>query len=127
MSHPNREDELWLLERIATRSSCVRRRIGAAIFSSEGHLLATGFNHPAEFGQTCADDCPRAKSTVAAYSSYKDGPGKCIAIHAEDAALRHAAQLDTEGGIMLVTAEPCSDCLALLEKSGLKEWRVVSS
>ena len=127
MYRPTREEEIWLLERIATRSICVRRRIGAAIFSRDGALLSTGFNHPEDLLQTCADDCPRAKSTVAAYSPYTEGPGKCIAIHAEDNALRHSSPKDREGGIMLTTAEPCMDCLYLLRTSGLKEWRVVSA
>lgn len=126
MYRPTREEETWLLERIATRSSCVRRRIGAAIYSRDGVLLATGFNHPEDLVQTCADDCPRARSSVPAYSSYKEGPGRCIAIHAEDAAIRKTSPEDLRGAVMIVTAEPCLDCQHLIWESGLDSWKVVS-
>lgn len=122
---PDLASQFWALERVANRSSCVRRRIGAVIFSSEGVLLSTGFNHPEDLAQNCAENCPRAKSDVPAYSSYKDGPGKCIAIHAEDAALRKTTPEERKGGTMMITANPCQDCWKLLEASGLAGWIVV--
>lgn len=62
---------------------------------------------------------------MAAYSQYLEGPGRCIAIHAEDAALRKTTPEERKDGIMYITAEPCGDCQTLLQASGLARWEVI--
>ena len=119
------EDIIYPLHRIAQRSNCVRRQIAASIYSQDGQLLATGYNNPADPADRCDRDCPRSRSNVAAYSQYKVGEGRCIAIHAEDAALRKTTPEERKDGIMYITAEPCDDCLGLLKASGLERWDVV--
>lgn len=94
------------------------------IYDRDGRLLSTGHNNPEDKDQRCITDCPRAVSTVAAYSDYKTGPGRCIAIHAEDMALRKTTPEERSGGVMYISAEPCSDCLVLLKASGLERWEV---
>ncbi len=116
---------IWALQRIASRSNCVRRQIAASIFDPDGRLLATGYNNPENPEEVCITDCPRARSTVAAYTDYRTGAGRCIAIHAEDAALRKTTPEERKGGIMYITAQPCNDCEKLLQASGLARWEVV--
>lgn len=119
------EQVIYPLRRIASFSNCVRRQIAAMIFSQDGRLLATGRNNPADPDQVCIVDCPRAVSDVVAYSDYKSGPGRCIAIHAEDAALRKTTPEERKDGVMYITAKPCDDCEKLLQASGLARWEVV--
>jgi len=116
---------IYPLNRIASRSNCVRRQIAAMIFSQDGRLLASGYNNPSDASHTCIADCPRAVSDVPSYSPYNKGPGRCIAIHAEDNALRKTTPEERKGGVMYITAKPCDDCEKLLEASGLERWEVV--
>jgi deoxycytidylate deaminase len=62
---------------------------------------------------------------VAAYSDYKNGEGRCIAIHAEDAALRKTTPEERKDGVMYITAVPCDDCEKLIRESGLARWEFV--
>lgn len=125
MTVPTNPELFYPLLRIASRSNCVRRQVGAAVFSQDGRLLATGFNNPDDPTKACIVDCPRALSTVPTLSSYTEGPGRCIAIHAEDAALQKTTPEERKDGIMYVSYRPCGDCEKLLQESGLARWEVV--
>jgi dCMP deaminase len=123
----------WVLERLSHRSNCVRRQIAASIVSQDGRLLSTGWNHAMPLEEKCDTSCPRALSTIPAggydgfesFEAYKAAAGECIAIHAEDAALRKTTLEERKGGVMYITAEPCGDCEKLLQDSGLARWEVV--
>ena len=114
-----------LVRQAATASHCVRRNVGAAIYDSYDRLLSIGWNEPEDPHLVCKTDCPRASSTVAPYSDYREGAGRCIAIHAEDMALRNTSPGERKDGVMYVTDVPCDDCEKLLEASGLGRWVVL--
>lgn len=115
-------------------SSCRRRRVGAAIFTMEGDLLATGHNRETEDdlggSRSCmAGDCPRGMASYTAVPA--DAPyGDCIAIHAEMMALQKAELLTatspTEAGdlIMVVTHRPCHECTPVLERLGMQVFYI---
>jgi len=112
----------------ARLSSCRRRQVGAAIFSIEGDLIATGYNREADDGLggrlNCSrGECPRGNASyqeTPADSVYED----CVATHAEMMALQKAELLTaTEGPldlIMVVTHHPCHECTPVLERLGME-------
>lgn len=118
----------------ARLSSCRRRQVGAAVFTLEGDLIATGYNLERPFddgtSRSCMEgDCPRGMApyaTVPADSPYSD----CIAVHAEMMALKKAELLvadgNTEAGdlIMVVTHRPCHECTPVLERLGMQVFYI---
>lgn len=105
----------------SARADCVRRRVGAAIFSRDGRVQALGYNGSPPGRKGCLTDgaCPRGASGVEPGSSYDTGPGSCIAIHAEANALLHAAFTAIRGGTIYVTHKPCDGCRKLIQAAGL--------
>ena len=113
-------------------SSCRRRKVGAAVFTLEGDLIATGHNQerPFDDGTTrvCMEgDCPRGMApytVVPADSPYSD----CIADHAEMIALKKAELLTATDGpldlIMVVTHRPCHECTPVLERLGIQVFYI---
>lgn len=107
----------------ATRADCRRRQHGAIILDVNHRTVATGYNGGASGGGSClGGDCPRGLRSyeeLATMSSYDVGPGRCIAIHAEQNALLHSDRSRIEGGTMGITGEPCHTCRRLIGGSGL--------
>lgn len=90
-------------------------------------IVATGYNGaPAGKPGCLSGACPRGRSDVPNYSQYEDGPGECIAIHAEANALLYANRDQCEGATMYVTVAPCTWCQKLIDGSGISRvvWRV---
>ena len=127
-----RDSAMFVPANIARRasllSSCRRRKVGAAIFTIEGSLLATGHNREEDDDlggpQSCLEgDCPRGVASYAAVPA--DSPySNCIAVHAEMMALRKAELLTATDGpmdlIMVVTHKPCHQCTPVLERLGMQ-------
>lgn len=117
-----------IARRAARLSSCRRRQVGAAIFTIEGSLVATGHNREEPFPdgaeRSCMEgDCPRGMApyaVVPADSPYSD----CISLHAEMMALQKAELLTATDGpvdlIMVVTHRPCHECTPVLERLGMQ-------
>jgi dCMP deaminase len=102
---------------LAAIGDCRRRRIGALIVSGDDPI-SWGVNGTTPGRPGCIEGkCERGTSDVAPYSPYTN----CIAIHAEDNALRRAERLgrDVRGATMYVSAKPCADCSALIENAGI--------
>lgn len=101
----------------ATRSTCVRRKVGAVIVRGR-RVRSTGYNGaPSGFGHCDAGACPRGWSDVAMSSAYDN----CIAIHAEANALLFADIDDREGSTLYCTDAPCFSCAKLIANSGIAE------
>ena len=123
---------IHIVRNAARLSSCRRRQVGAAIFTIEGTLIATGYNRERtrddEFALTCLEGgCPRGMApytVVPADSSYSD----CIADHAEMMALQKAELLTATDGpldlIMVVTHKPCHQCTPVLERLGMQVFYI---
>lgn len=105
-------------------SRCLRKRVGAILFSNEGKFLAYGANiNPP--GKPCDEGhCPRGQKSYAERavdSPYDD----CTAWHAEMVALlvareRLAIRLgeghhEITNGTLVVTHEPCHECMPRLQ------------
>jgi deoxycytidylate deaminase len=127
-------------------SRCLRKKVGAILFSSNGRFLSYGANiNPP--GQPCDEGfCPRGQKTFEEQpvnAPYDD----CTATHAEMVALALGRERlgarphdllsslkalgQLRGGAIVVTHEPCHECKPTLKTLGLNvywpEGRVLAS
>lgn len=118
------ERPLWneyfmkIAELISTRSTCLRRKVGAIIVR-ENQILSTGYNGAPKRVPHCVDvGCLRAKLNVP--------PGErhelCRGIHAEQNAIIQAAVngVSVKGGTMYCTHQPCSICAKIIVNAEIK-------
>jgi dCMP deaminase len=107
---------------VSTRADCRRRQHGAIIVKGN-RIVATGYNGgPSGRGSCLKGDCPRgllSYDELKTMTSYDEGPGRCIAIHAEQNALLYSDRSKIEGGTIYVTGKPCPTCRRLIGGSGL--------
>lgn len=114
---------------VATRADCRRRQHGAVIVK-DNRIVSTGYNGAASGKGSCLKgECPRgllSYEELQTMSSYDVGPGRCLAIHAEQNALLYSDRSKIEGGTIYVTGEPCHTCRRLIGGSGLARivWSV---
>lgn len=104
---------------IANRGECRRRKVGAVIFGPDGVIISTGYNGaPTGTVRGCVEGaCPRGLLTedqLPAYANYNEGPGRCIAVHAEARAILSAERDRLPGSTIVVTDEPCYGCQKLI-------------
>lgn len=115
---------------VSARADCTRQQVGAVILDSNRHIVSAGYNGSPPGALECGSQkaCPRGqidRSVRLSADSYS-GIGRCIAIHAEDNAIRQAKArgVDLSECTMYSTDLPCAGCKTLIIESGLK--RVVS-
>ena len=110
---------LTLAEATASRSNCVRRRVGAVIVRAR-RIQSTGYNGPPSgYGHCDVGSCPRG--TSASHTGVPADYDDCVAIHAEANALLFAGPAEREGASLYTTAAPCFGCAKLIANSGLSE------
>lgn len=107
---------------VAKRSSCERSQVGAVVVATDGRIRGTGYNDsPA--GMPGCEACPRRLSGVVPGSSYSEGPGRCLSLHAETNCLLYTDRSDLDGATLYVTREACPDCLKMIR--GTRISRIV--
>jgi dCMP deaminase len=102
---------------VATRSTCVRRTVGAVIIKDK-RILTTGYNGaPAGISHCTEDTCLRIKYNVPSGERHE----LCRGLHAEQNAIIQAAYhgVSIKGGAIYVTHQPCSICTKMLVNSGI--------
>jgi dCMP deaminase len=100
----------------STRSTCVRRRVGAVIVSGN-RMLATGYNGSPAGTRHCTDiGCLRQQMGIPSGERHEI----CRGAHAEMNAISQAALSGTaiNGCTVYTTTEPCSICSKLIINSG---------
>lgn len=100
----------------STRSTCLRRRIGA-VFVLGNQILATGYNGSPAGTKHCTDiGCLRQRLNIPSGERHEI----CRGSHAEMNALAQAASSGTcvRGCTVYCTHEPCSICAKLLINAG---------
>jgi len=113
------EGFIFLAERVAERSNCVRRSVGAVIVRA-GQVIAEGWNGVSGDYLDCRTaGCPRCINGGETGSGYEN----CICIHAEQKAVAAAAQrgIATEDAEIYVNLRPCLQCLAICKAAGIRE------
>lgn len=119
---------LDLARAVAARADCTRRQVGAVLVGPDRRVLSTGYNGapPGVPGCASAGACPRGrqgKDAVPTRTSYADGAGACIALHAEVNAIMYSRPASRSGATMYVTCEPCPQCYAVCEAAGITDIR----
>jgi len=103
----------------STRSTCLRRRVGAVIVRDR-YIVSTGYNGAPQGVEHCSEiGCLREKLAIPSGERHE----MCRGSHAELNAIAQAAQIgvSTEGSIILCTHEPCSFCTKAILNAGIKE------
>ncbi len=102
---------------VATRSTCIRRNVGAVIIRDK-RILSTGYNGPPTGISHCTPEtCLRTKFNVPSGEKHE----LCRGLHAEQNAIIQAAYhgVQIKGGTIYVTHQPCSICTKMLINSGI--------
>jgi len=107
---------LQIASTVASRSTCVRRQVGAVV-AADRHIVATGYNGPPS-GMPHCDDGGCLRATAAGVARSVDY-SSCVAVHAELNALLRSAPADRDGATLYCTDLPCWDCARAVANSGI--------
>ncbi len=125
MAHYIDERPTWdeyfmkMAELTATRSTCLRRHVGAVIVKDR-HIIATGYNGAPRGIAHCSEigGCLREELKVPSGERHE----LCRALHAEQNAIIQAATLgqSIEDGDIYITNQPCVICAKMIINAGIK-------
>ena len=102
---------------VATRSSCLRRQVGALLVKDR-NILATGYNGvPSGITHCNAVGCLRERLNVPSGERHE----LCRGLHAEQNAIIQAAKHGTniDGATLYCTTMPCIICTKMLINAGI--------
>ncbi len=120
MERPSRDEYFMkMAELAATRSTCLRRKVGAVIVK-DSHVLSTGYNGSPRGVSHCEEKgCLRVLMNVPSGTRHE----LCRGVHAEQNAVTQAAYFGTsvKDATIYTTTFPCSLCAKILINSGIKE------
>lgn len=108
-----------IVELIKTRSTCIRRQVGAIIVKDK-RILATGYNGAPVGCKHCTESgCMREELNIPSGQRHE----LCRAIHAEQNAIVQAAYSGTsvKGSTLYVTDQPCVLCAKMAINAGIKK------
>jgi len=104
---------LSMLQLVASRSTCIRRAVGAIIVDEKHHVLSTGYNGvPSGFPHCIDKQCAGAL----------DPPGvsfRCLAVHAEVNAVLQCPRIGL-AHTLYVSCAPCFSCAKMICNTPLK-------
>ncbi len=109
-----------IAEDVASRATCIRRRVGAVIVKDK-RLLTTGYNGtPAGINHCTSETCLRTKNNIPSGERHE----LCRGLHAEQNAIIQAALhgVSISNAIIYITNQPCSICTKMLINSGIKKF-----
>lgn len=107
-----------IAELVSSRSTCLRRKVGAIIVR-DNQILSTGYNGAPKGVPHCADvGCLRAKLKVPAGERHE----LCRGVHAEQNAIIQAAVngVSVKGATIYCTHQPCSICAKMIVNAEIK-------
>lgn len=110
---------MTLADEVASRTTCLRRAVGAIIVK-ERRILATGYNGvPTGLRHCDVTGCLREQLGVPSGQRHEI----CRGLHAEQNALLQAARygIDIEGSSIYITTQPCVVCSKMLINAGISE------
>jgi dCMP deaminase len=123
MEHLDRPDWdqyfMQMAEFAATRTTCLRRAVGAVIVKDR-RVLATGYNGAPQGLTHCEElGCLRQQLNVPSGQRHE----LCRALHAEQNAIITAARygVNIDGATIYVTTQPCVVCAKMLINAGITE------
>ena len=104
---------------VASRSTCLRRQVGA-VAVRDRRILATGYNGaPAGIAHCAEVGCLRAERHVPSGERHE----LCRGLHAEQNVIIQAALhgISIQGATVYCTNYPCSLCVKMLINAGIQE------
>jgi dCMP deaminase len=104
---------------VSSRSTCIRRNVGAVIVKDK-HILSTGYNGSPKGTRHCEDlGCIREQMNIPSGTRHE----LCRGVHAEQNAVAQAAYfgVSVNGATIYTTTFPCSMCAKILINSGITE------
>lgn len=110
-----------IAEQVATRTTCIRRAVGAVAVDKRHHVIGTGYNGaPSGLSHCTKETCIRIKKNIPSGQQSE----LCKAIHAEQNLIIDAAG-KLEGATVYCTTRPCTTCTKLLIGCGVEEiiWK----
>jgi dCMP deaminase len=117
-SRPSWDDYfLSLAGMVASRSTCIRRRVGALLVKDK-RILCTGYNGAPSGLRHCHEiGCLRDHLKVPSGERHE----LCRGLHAEQNALIQAAKhgISVEGAVLYCTTFPCVICAKMLINAGI--------
>ncbi|MBR4685321.1 MAG: cytidine/deoxycytidylate deaminase family protein [Candidatus Methanomethylophilaceae archaeon] len=120
MERPSNDEYFMeMAELVSSRSTCLRRRVGAVIVK-EKRVLSTGYNGSPKGTKHCEElGCIRVKMNVPSGTRHE----LCRGVHAEQNAVTQAAYfgVSVDGATIYTTTYPCSMCAKILINAGIKE------
>lgn len=108
-----------LANEVATRTTCLRRAVGAIIVKDR-RILATGYNGvPTGLAHCAETGCLRQQLGVPSGQRHEI----CRGLHAEQNAIVQAARFgtDIDGATIYINTQPCVVCAKMLINSGITE------
>jgi dCMP deaminase len=104
---------------VATRSTCLRRQVGAVLVKNK-RILATGYNGPPSGLPHCLDvGCLRERMGIPSGERHE----LCRGLHAEQNAILQAAfhGISIKGATLYCTHHPCIICSKMLINAGISK------
>ncbi len=104
---------------VASRSNCVKRRVGAVI-AVDRRIISTGYNGTPRGVRNCNEGgCPRCNSFAEGGTRLDE----CLCSHAEENAITQAAYhgVSVRGGAIYTTLSPCLMCTKMIINAGIEE------
>lgn len=108
-----------MAELVATRSTCLRRKVGAVVVK-EKRVLTTGYNGAPKGLRHCAEvGCVRLENHIQSGTRHE----LCRGVHAEQNAVIQAAYfgVSIKGSTIYTTDFPCVMCAKILVNAGITE------
>ena len=109
---------MQIAEIVKTRSTCLRRQVGAVIVH-ENRIITTGYNGAPSGLRHCTEigGCERERLGIPSGQRHE----LCRALHAEQNAIIQAAKIgvSTEGCTIYITLQPCVICAKMLVNAGI--------
>ena len=119
VARPGWEDYFMEIARVvSTRSSCLRRQVGAVLVKNR-QILATGYNGVPRGLRHCDErGCLRAELGIPSGERHE----LCRGLHAEQNAICQAARfgIPLEGSTLYCKMEPCFTCAKMIVNCGIK-------
>ena len=120
MERPSNDEYFMeMAQLVSSRSTCLRRRVGAVIVK-EKRVLSTGYNGSPKGTKHCEElGCIRVQMNVPSGTRHE----LCRGVHAEQNAVTQAAYfgVSVDGATIYTTTYPCSMCAKILINAGIKE------
>lgn len=104
---------------VSSRSTCMRRRVGAVIVKDK-RVLSTGYNGSPKGTRHCEElGCIREQMNIPSGTRHE----LCRGVHAEQNAVVQAAYfgVSVKGATIYTTTYPCSMCAKILINAGISE------